>query len=48
MAHHRRAAAAALILNTAISVVETIAGYQANSLSLVMDGVHNLSDAMAL
>ena len=48
MAHHRRAAAAALILNTAISVAETVAGYHASSLSLVMDGVHNLSDEMAL
>jgi cobalt-zinc-cadmium efflux system protein len=48
MAHYRRAAAAALILNTALSVAETTAGYQAGSLSLVMDGVHNFSDEMAL
>jgi cation diffusion facilitator family transporter len=48
MAHHRRAIANAVLLNTAISVVEGIAGYQAGSLSLLMDSVHNLSDEMAL
>jgi Co/Zn/Cd efflux system component len=29
-------------------VVEAIAGYQANSLSLIMDSIHNLSDELAL
>jgi len=48
MAHHRKYVAAAVALNTAIFVVEAAAGYQANSLSLIMDSVHNLSDEMAL
>jgi Co/Zn/Cd efflux system component len=48
MAHHRKYVAAAVALNTAIFVVEAAAGYQANSLSLLMDSVHNLSDETAL
>jgi cation diffusion facilitator family transporter len=48
MSHHQHAVAAAVGLNTAISVVEGIAGYQANSLSLLTDSAHNLSDEMAL
>ena len=48
MSHHQRAVGAAVALNTAISVVEGIAGYQANSLSLLTDSAHNLSDEMAL
>ena len=48
MAHHRKYVAAAVALNTAIFIVEAAAGYQANSLSLLMDSVHNLSDEMAL
>ena len=48
MSHHHRAVGAAVALNTSISVVEAIAGYQANSLSLMMDSAHNLSDEMAL
>jgi cation diffusion facilitator family transporter len=48
MAHHRRAVAAAAALNTGIFVAEAIAGYQASSLSLLMDSVHNLSDQLAL
>jgi Co/Zn/Cd efflux system component len=40
MAHYRRPLAAAAALNTAIFVVEAIAGFQADSLSLVMDSVH--------
>lgn len=48
MAHHQRAVATAVVLNTGIFVVEAVAGYQASSLSLVMDSVHNLSDEMAL
>lgn len=48
MAHHQRAVAAAVILNTGIFVVEAVAGYQASSLSLVMDSVHNFSDEVAL
>jgi Cation efflux family len=48
MAHYRKPLAAAAALNTAIFVVEAVAGFQADSLSLVMDSVHNLSDEMAL
>jgi len=48
MAHFRRPLAAAATLNGAIFVVEAVAGYGANSLSLMMDAVHNLSDQAAL
>jgi cobalt-zinc-cadmium efflux system protein len=48
MAHYRKPLAAAAGLNTAIFVVEAVAGFQADSLSLLMDSVHNLSDEMAL
>lgn len=48
MAHYRKPLAAAVALNTAIFVVEAVAGLQADSLSLLMDSVHNLSDEMAL
>jgi cation diffusion facilitator family transporter len=48
MAHYRRPLAAAVVLNTAIFVVEAIAGFQSDSLSLIMDSVHNLSDELAL
>ena len=48
MAHYRKPLAAAAALNTAIFVVEGVAGFQADSLSLLMDSVHNLSDEMAL
>jgi cobalt-zinc-cadmium efflux system protein len=48
MAHHRKALAAVVGLNTAIVAVELAAGWQAGSLSLVMDGVHNFSDEIAL
>jgi Co/Zn/Cd efflux system component len=48
MAHHRKLVAAAAALNSAIFVVEAVAGFVAESLSLVMDSVHNLSDEMAL
>ncbi|HTO65881.1 MAG TPA: cation diffusion facilitator family transporter [Bradyrhizobium sp.] len=48
MAHYRKPVAAAVALNTGIFVVEAIAGYQASSLSLIMDSVHNLSDELAL
>jgi cobalt-zinc-cadmium efflux system protein len=48
MAHYRKPIAAAVVLNTAIFVVEAVAGLQANSLSLIMDSVHNLSDELAL
>lgn len=48
MAHYQRAVATAAALNTAIFIVEAVAGYEASSLSLVMDSVHNLSDELAL
>jgi len=48
MAHHRKALAAAVAVNAVIVAVELAAGWQAGSLSLVMDGVHNLSDELAL
>src|SRR5258708_28702059 len=48
MAHHLKPLAAAVAVNTAIFVVEGIAGLQADSLSLIMDSIHNLSDEMAL
>jgi cation diffusion facilitator family transporter len=48
MAHYRKPLASAVALNTLIVVVEGIAGIEANSLSLVMDSVHNLSDELAL
>jgi cobalt-zinc-cadmium efflux system protein len=48
MAHYRKPLAAAVALNSAIFVVEAIAGFQADSLSLIMDSIHNLSDEMAL
>jgi Co/Zn/Cd efflux system component len=48
MAHYRKPLAAAVALNSAIFVVEAVAGFAADSLSLVMDSVHNLSDELAL
>jgi cation diffusion facilitator family transporter len=48
MAHHQKAVAAAAALNTVIFVVEGVAGFQAQSLTLLMDAAHNLSDEMAL
>ncbi len=48
MAHHQRAVAAAVMLNTAIPIVEAVAGKLGGSLSLLMDAAHNLSDELAL
>jgi Co/Zn/Cd efflux system component len=48
MAHYRKSLAAAVALNTGIFLVEAVAGYQAGSLSLIMDSVHNFSDELAL
>ena len=48
MAHYRKPLAAAVALNSSIFVVEAAAGYQAGSLSLIMDSVHNFSDELAL
>jgi cobalt-zinc-cadmium efflux system protein len=48
MAHVRKPLIYATVLNTGICLIEAIAGYQSNSLSLLMDSVHNLSDELAL
>src|SRR6266446_3036907 len=48
MAHVRKSLISATVLNTGICFIEALAGYQANSLSLLMDSVHNLSDELAL
>lgn len=48
MAHRRKPLVAALALNTGALVIEVGAGVPAKSLSLVMDGVHNISDEVAL
>jgi Co/Zn/Cd efflux system component len=48
MSHRRKPLAAAFFLNTAVLVVEIAGGLKASSLSLLLDGVHNLSDELAL
>lgn len=48
MAHHRKHVAVALALNTAVFSAELVAGAWSGSLVLVMDGIHNLSDELAL
>jgi cobalt-zinc-cadmium efflux system protein len=48
MAHRRPPLIRALQLNTAVLVVEIAAGVGSNSFSLIMDGIHNLSDEVAL
>jgi cobalt-zinc-cadmium efflux system protein len=48
MAHRRPPLVIALALNTAVLVPELVAGLGGNSLSLIMDGVHNVSDEVAL
>ena len=48
MAHYQKAVATAGVLNTAISAVEAVTGFESGSLSLIMDAGHNLSDEMAL
>src|SRR5215472_9252754 len=45
---HRRPPLMRALLNTAVLVVEIAAGIGANSFSLIMDGIHNLSDEVAL
>lgn len=48
MAHRRKPIAAALALNSVVLIAEIGGGLKANSLSLILDGVHNLSDEGAL
>jgi cobalt-zinc-cadmium efflux system protein len=48
MSHVRKPLAAAATLNTVIFIGEAIVGLKGQSLSVIMDSVHNLSDEMAL
>jgi len=48
MAHFRTPLALAAMLNGAIFVGEAAFGIQANSLSLLMDSIHNLADQLVL
>jgi Co/Zn/Cd efflux system component len=48
MSHRRPTLVRALQLNTAVLVVEIAAGIGSHSFSLIMDGIHNLSDEVAL
>ena len=48
MAHLRKPLAVALGLNSVVLVVETIGTFEANSLSLATDAIHNLSDETGL
>jgi cobalt-zinc-cadmium efflux system protein len=48
MAHRRKPLAAALALNSGVLILEMASGVGANSNSLIMDGLHNLSDEIAL
>jgi len=48
MAHRRPPLVRALQLNTVVMGVEIAAGIGSNSFSLIMDGIHNLSDEVAL
>jgi cation diffusion facilitator family transporter len=48
MAHRRKPIAAAFAMNSAVLAVEVVGGIKASSLSLLLDGVHNLSDEVAL
>src|SRR5882724_5830248 len=46
--HSSAAFAVGALLNAAFVVAELIFGYTANSLALISDAVHNLSDVIAL
>jgi len=48
MAHLRKPLTVALAINTAVLVVETAGTFEANSLSLATDAIHNLSDETGL
>jgi cobalt-zinc-cadmium efflux system protein len=48
MSHRRPAIVTALWLNTIALVIELAAGAASNSISLVVDGIHNVSDEVAL
>jgi cation diffusion facilitator family transporter len=48
MSHVRKPLALAAALNTTIFVVEGVGGIKGHSNSLIMDGVHNFSDELAM
>jgi cobalt-zinc-cadmium efflux system protein len=48
MSHRRPPLMRALQLNTVVLIVEIAAGLGSNSFSLIMDGIHNFSDEVAL
>jgi len=48
MAHRRKPVAVAFFLNSLVTVVEIGGGIASNSLSLIVDGIHNVSDEAAL
>ena len=48
MAHRRKPLGLAVALNSAVLAVEVTTGVGTNSLSLVIDGVHNLADELGL
>ncbi len=48
MSHRRPPLMRALQLNTVVLIVEIATGIGSNSFSLIMDGIHNLSDEVAL
>ena len=48
MAHVRKSLAVASILNAVIFIGEGISGLRAESMSLIMDAIHNFSDELAL
>lgn len=48
MAHICKPLGLAVVLNTAIFAFEVLGGFRSNSLALLMDGVHNFSDELAL
>jgi Co/Zn/Cd efflux system component len=48
VAHHRSALAFALGLNTVVATAEVVSGIGSNSLSLIVDGIHNVSDEVVL
>ena len=48
VSHYRKPIALAVALNATLCVGEAIGGVYGNSLSLIMDAIHNLSDELAL
>src|SRR6478735_4857117 len=48
MSHIKKPLAIATAINTSIFLVETLGGIEARSSSLIMDGIHNFSDELAI